>query len=122
MSISIDNAFVKQFEREVFEAYQRMGSKLRPTVRSKSNVKGSSTTFQKVGSGTASTKSTHGIVPTMNLSHAAVEATLTDYYAGDWIDKRSDEKRPVLPNITVSEEPKTVPSVPVPGRKPQFND
>lgn len=33
MTISIDNAFVKQFEREVHEAYQRMGSKLRQTVR-----------------------------------------------------------------------------------------
>jgi spore germination cell wall hydrolase CwlJ-like protein len=86
MSISIDNAFVKQFEREVFEAYQRMGSKLRPQVRSKNNVKGSSTTFQKVGAGTASTKSTHGMVPVMNLSHTAVEAVLYDYYAGDWID------------------------------------
>jgi hypothetical protein len=92
MSISIDNAFVKQFEREVFEAYQRMGSKLRPTVRSKNNVKGSSTTFQKVGSGTASTKSTHGMVPTMNLAHTAIEATLADYYAGDWIDKLDELK------------------------------
>lgn len=92
MSISIDNAFVKQFEREVFEAYQRMGSKLRPQVRSKNNVKGSSTTFQKVGTGTASTKSTHGMVPVMNISHAAIEATLTDYYAGDWIDKLDELK------------------------------
>lgn len=92
MSISIDNAFVKQFEREVFEAYQRMGSKLRPQVRSKNNIKGSSTTFQKVGTGTASTKSTHGMVPVMNISHAAIEATLTDYYAGDWIDKLDELK------------------------------
>ena len=29
MSTSIDQAFVKQFEREVHEAYQRQGSKLR---------------------------------------------------------------------------------------------
>lgn len=34
MSTSIAQAFVKQFEREVHEAYQRMGSKLRNTVRS----------------------------------------------------------------------------------------
>ncbi len=92
MSISIDNAFVKQFEREVFEAYQRMGSKLRPQVRSKNNVKGSSTTFQKVGAGTASTKSTHGMVPVMNLNHTAVETVLYDYYAGDWIDKLDELK------------------------------
>ncbi len=92
MSISIDNAFVKQFEREVFEAYQRMGSKLRPQVRSKSNVKGSSTVFQKVGAGTASTKSTHGMVPVMNINHTAIEVQLADYYAGDWLDKLDEFK------------------------------
>lgn len=100
ISISIDNAFVKQFEREVFEAYQRMGSKLRTTVRSKSNIKGSSTTFQKVGSGTASTKSTHGMVPVMNLAHTAVEATLYDYYAGDWIDTLD-----IMPHWAEGQEP-----------------
>lgn len=49
MSTSITTAFVKQFEREVHEAYQRLGSKLRGSVRSISNVKGSSAVFQKVG-------------------------------------------------------------------------
>ena len=92
MSISIDNAFVKQFEREVFEAYQRMGSKLRPSVRSKNNVKGSSCVFQKVGTGVASTKSAHGMVPVMNISHTPIEATLQDYYAGDWVDKLDELK------------------------------
>jgi hypothetical protein len=33
MATSIDQAFVKQFEREVHEAYQRQGSKLRNSVR-----------------------------------------------------------------------------------------
>ncbi len=92
MSISIDNAFVKQFESEVFEAYQRMGSKLRPCVRSKNNIKGSSAVFQKVGTGTASTKSAHGMVPVMNLSHTPVEAGLQDYYAGDRIDRLDELK------------------------------
>lgn len=92
MSTSIDQAFVKQFEREVHEAYQRQGSKLRNTVRTVSNVKGSSTTFQKVGKGTASTKSTHGLVPVMNLDHTAIECVLTDYYAGDWVDRLDELK------------------------------
>ncbi len=83
MSTTISNAFVKQFEREVHESYQRMGSKLRNTVRTVNNVKGSSTTFQKVGKGVATTKSTHGMVPVMNLDHTSVECTLSDYYAGD---------------------------------------
>ena len=58
MATTIDQAFIKQFEREVHEAYQRQGSKLKNTVRSVNNVKGASTVFQKVGKGTASTKST----------------------------------------------------------------
>jgi hypothetical protein len=59
MSTTIDQAFIKQFEREVHDAYQRQGSKLRNTVRTINKVKGSSAVFQKVGKGTASTKSTH---------------------------------------------------------------
>lgn len=92
MSTSVTNAFIKQFEREVHEAYQRQGSKLRDTVRVKNNVQGAATTFQKVSSGTASTKTRHGDVPVMNLTHTAVEATLADYYAGDWVDKLDELK------------------------------
>lgn len=92
MATSIDQAFVKQFEREVHEAYQRMGSKLRQTVRTVGSVKGSTTTFQKVGKGTAMTKSTHGMVPVMNLDHSNVEVTLEDYYAGDWVDRLDELK------------------------------
>lgn len=92
MATSIDQAFIKQFEREVHEAYQRQGSKLRNTVRSITNVNGSSAVFQKVGTGTASTKSTHGMVPVMNLDHTNIEVTLSDYYAGDWVDRLDELK------------------------------
>lgn len=92
MSISIDNVFVKQFEADVHLAYQQMGTKLRATVRSKSGVVGASTTFQKIGRGTASTKSRHGIVPVMNLNHEPVECVLQDYYAGDWVDALDELK------------------------------
>ncbi len=92
MSTTIDQAFVKQFEREVHESYQRMGSKLKGTVRSKNDVQGSSTVFQRVGKGTASVKSRHGSVPVMNLDHSNVEVTLHDYYAGDWIDRLDELK------------------------------
>ncbi len=92
MSVSIDNVFVKQFEADVHLAYQQMGTKLRATVRSKSGVVGASTTFQKVGRGTASTKSRHGIVPVMNLNHEPVECLLQDYYAGDWVDALDELK------------------------------
>lgn len=92
MATTIDQAFIKQFEREVHEAYQRQGSKLKNTVRSSNNVRGASTVFQKVGKGTASTKSTHGMVPVMNLAHTNVECTLQDYYAGDWVDRLQELK------------------------------
>jgi Phage capsid protein len=92
MSLTIDQAFVKQFEREVHESYQRQGSKLRPTVRVKSGVQGSSTVFQKVGKGAATTKARHGMVPVMNVDFSAVEAVLVDYYAGEWVDKLDELK------------------------------
>ena len=92
MSTSITAAFTKQFEREVHEAYQRLGSKLRGLVRSKSEVQGASTVFQKVGKGTAATKARHGAVPVMNLDHTPVECTLADYYAGDWVDRLDELK------------------------------
>lgn len=92
MATSIDQAFIKQFEREVHESYQRQGSKLRNTVRTINEVNGSSAVFQKVGKGTASTKSTHGMVPVMNLAHSAIECTLQDYYAGDWVDRLQELK------------------------------
>ncbi|MGH1398526.1 MAG: phage capsid protein [Alphaproteobacteria bacterium] len=92
MSTSIDQAFIKQFEREVHEAYQRQGSKLRSTVRNVSNVNGSSAIFQKVGTGTASTKAINAVVPVMSLDHTNVEVILSDYYAGDWIDKLDELK------------------------------
>ncbi|WP_135467751.1 phage capsid protein [Crenalkalicoccus roseus] len=92
MSASIDQAFVKQYQAEVQEAYQRQGSKLRPTVRSKTDVRGASTVFQKVGRGTAGAKARNGVVPVMNLDHTTVECFLQDYYAGDWIDRMDELK------------------------------
>ena len=92
MPQSINQAFVKQYEREVHEAYQRQGSKLRGLVRNVTNVKGSSTVFQVAGKGTASTKTTHGQVPVMNVGHSSVECVLADYYAGDWVDKLDELK------------------------------
>jgi hypothetical protein len=92
MSISVDQVFIKQFEADVHLAYQQMGTKLRSTIRSKSGVVGTSTTFQKVGKGIASTKARHGIVPVMNLNHTPVECTLQDYYAGDWVDALDELK------------------------------
>jgi len=91
MANTIDQAFIKQFETEVHMAYQRMGSKLRNTVRS-TNVTGSTARFQKIGTGTASTKSRNGNVTPMELSHTNVEVTMSDFYAAEYIDKLDELK------------------------------
>jgi len=92
MSTSVDTAFVRQYEREVKEAFQRSGSYLLQTLRRVNNVKGSSTTFQVIGAGIATTKSRHGTITPMNQSHTAVQVILADFYAGDWIDKLDETK------------------------------
>lgn len=92
MANTIDQAFIKQFESEVHLAYQRMGSKFRNTVRTVSNVNGSVVRFQKIGSGTANTKTRNGDVTAMELAHTNVEATLTDHYAPEYIDRLDELK------------------------------
>lgn len=99
----LDQSFIKQYEAEVHAAYQRQGSKLRNTVRNSNNVVGATDTFQKVGKGTASTKTPKGLVPTMNVDHTPVEVTLQDFYAGDWNDamdnlKTNIDERQVITN------------------------
>jgi predicted RNase H-related nuclease YkuK (DUF458 family) len=88
---TIDQAFIRQFETEVHMAYQRMGSKLRNTVRT-TNVTGSSARFQRIGAGSASTKSRNGMVTPMELAHTFVEATVSDFYAAEYIDKLDELK------------------------------
>ena len=91
MANTIDQAFIKQFETEVHLAYQRMGSKLRNTVRS-SNVSGSVARFQKIGAGTAVTKVRQADVVPMDLAHTNVEVTMVDYFAAEYIDKLDELK------------------------------
>jgi hypothetical protein len=92
MSTSIDNAFVKQYETDVKHVFQRQGSIFRNAARHKPNVVGTSTTFQKVGRGTATTKARHGLVTPMNQEHTPVACTLADFYAGDYVDKLDEAK------------------------------
>ena len=87
MSITVNEAFVKQYEADLKLAYQRRGSKLRNTVRLKTGVVGESVTFQKLGKGVAQTKARHANVPVMNAVHSKAVANMADYYAGDYVDK-----------------------------------
>ena len=85
-------------------AFQRQGSRLRPTVRNKTGVKGAITNFQRVGKGQASIKGRHGKVPVMGLEYAdPIQCVLQDWYAGEWIDrldelKTNGEERQVVAN------------------------
>lgn len=92
MSSSITTSFVKQFEDDVHDAFQRRGSFLLQTVRRKNDVKGATTTFQKIGKGAATTKARHGQITPMNQDHTAIECTLADFYAGDWVDDLDEAK------------------------------
>lgn len=92
MSTSIDQAFIKSYEDKVHLVFQRIGSYLRETVRFRPDVVGSTTTFQKIGTGVATTKARHGTITPMNQTHTAHEATLSDFYAGDWVDKLDEAK------------------------------
>ena len=92
MATSITNAFITQFEAEVHMAYQRMGSKLKNLTRTVNGVNGNTVKFQKVAKGSANTKARHAEVVAMDLSHSNVSATLTDYYAADYVDKLDELK------------------------------
>jgi hypothetical protein len=87
MAQSIDVAFVRQYEKDVHKAYQRMGSKLRGTVRTINGVVGGSAFFPKVGKGIATQKTRNGVITPMNLDHTTVQVNLEDWYAGDYVDK-----------------------------------
>jgi len=82
---TISTSFVEEFEAGVHMAYQRMGSKLRNTTRTRDGVK-NKTTFQKVGKGFATQKARGGSVAPMNLAHTNVNVTLVDWFAGEWVD------------------------------------
>lgn len=92
MSTSVTNIFVTDYQTDVHHIFQREGGMLRPAVRMKNNIVGSSTTFQKIGKGTATTKARHGTITPMNQTHTAVSCTLSDFYAGDWVDKLDEAK------------------------------
>ncbi len=86
MSDTLDQAFIDHFGADVQLAYQRKGSLLQNTIRTRKNVIGKQTRFQKAGKGTASSKTRHGKVPRMNAVHSSVDCVFADWYAGDFYD------------------------------------
>ena len=103
MSVGISTAFIKQFESDVHMAYQRMGSKLKDTIRQKPSVNGNQTVFQKVGKGSAVQKSRHGQVPIMNIDHSNVTVTLQDYFSADYVDRLDELKTNIDERMVVAQ-------------------
>ena len=62
-----NNAFIKQFEHELPEAYQR-GFRLRNTARTIRDINGSSAVFNTTGK-LVPLKSNAAMVPVMNFNH-----------------------------------------------------
>lgn len=103
MSTSISNAFIQTYQQEVKALYQRQGSILRGTVRVKDGVVGATTTFQKIGKGTASVKARAGVITPMNQDHTAIPCTLADFYAGDWVDKLDEAKTNIDERMAIAQ-------------------
>ena len=55
-------------------------------------MSGSTARFQKIGTGTASTKSRNGQVTPMELTHTTVDVSMSDFYAAEFIDKLDEIK------------------------------
>lgn len=99
MSTSLSAAAIASFDAMIKHAYQERG-KLRPTVRLKSNVVGSTHRFPKLGSGLATPRVPQTDVVPMNLSHTNVTVTLEDWNAAEYTDVFDDSKT----NISEREE------------------
>ncbi|MCK1367624.1 phage capsid protein [Bradyrhizobium sp. 62] len=103
MSTSVSTAFVQTYQQEVKMLYQRQGSILRPTVRVKDGIVGSTTTFQKIGKGVATVKARAGVITPMNQDHTAIPCTLADFYAGDWVDKLDEAKTNIDERMAIAQ-------------------
>lgn len=85
MSLSLTTNALAQFDAEVKQAYQGMG-KLRPSVRLRTGVVGSTHQFPKIGKGSAQQRTPQTDVTPMNVVHSNAIATLTDWCAPEYTD------------------------------------
>lgn len=76
---------IAQYDAVVKHAYQGMG-KLRPTVRVRTGVVGSTHRFPKVGKGQATQRIPQTDVVPMGVAHTKATATLTDWIAAEYTD------------------------------------
>lgn len=92
MANTIDTAFIENYDADMKLGYQRKGSLLRNTVRTKNNVAANKAYFQKLGSGTATSKGRNGDLVMMNAEHTNVNFTAVDRYGPALIDDLDELK------------------------------
>ena len=85
MAINLSTAFVTLFDAEVKQAYQGQ-AQLRPAVRVRSGVEGSTYKFPKIGKGVAQVRIPQTDVTPLNVTYGSVTATLSDYIAAEYSD------------------------------------
>lgn len=91
MSKNLTQAAVQSFDAVVKQAYQGMG-KLRPTVRVKTGVVGSSHRFTNIGKGVATPRIPQTDVVPMNVNYTNATATLSDWNAPEYTDIFDQQK------------------------------
>lgn len=92
MSASVGTSFIQLYDPEVKAAYQREGSLLRGTVRTRTQIGAERIYFPKLGKGAATSKARHADVVPMGLEHSRVFADMADYYAPEYIDDLDQAK------------------------------
>jgi hypothetical protein len=85
MAINLSTAFVTLFDAEVKQAYQA-SAVLRPAIRVRSGVEGSTYKFPKIGKGVAQIRVPQTDVSPLNVTYGQVTVTLADYIAAEYSD------------------------------------
>lgn len=85
MSKSLNAAAIAKFDALVKQDYQGSGM-LRPTVRVRTGVNGSTHRFPRLGKGTATKRVPQTDVVPMNVAHKNSTATLEDWNAAEYTD------------------------------------
>ena len=85
MSENLPAWFSEEFQSDVHLAYQREGSKLRNTVRTKMDVKGERTRFNRAGKVETGAKARGADVPVITSTRSQVTCDLAASYGGDFV-------------------------------------
>jgi len=92
MSTTVPVSFIQQYEAEVKQVYQREGSLLRGSIRTRNQINAERVYFPILGKGSATSKARHADVVPMDLEHTRVYADMADYYAPEYIDELDQAK------------------------------